>query len=847
MRSAAFLFLLATTLSLALNGCGPSASPTAILVALTPTSVPPRQNLVPPTMTPVPQGKTIVVSSTADSGAGTLRQVLLEAKSGDTITFDPAIFPPNDPVAIYLNSGLPEIIQGHLTIDASNAGVILDGRDIDLDWCSALKITSSGNIIQGFQIQYFSPGAGFEISSAAQHNLIGGDPNTGIGPSGQGNMIGNGDVGISIGGEQTSFNTITGNFIGANRNGECINLISGIYIEDGANHNIIGPDNIVAHTLSPGIVVVDVNSIGNIITQNRIFHNIESGISLKGIEQRLGGNRHILAPVIMDFDLQAGAVAGKTCVDCMVEIFSDEGNQGKIYEGQITADSNGFFAFDKDNQLIGPHLTATTIDVEGNTSEFSAFTWGTSRFPLLQGGNPLPKTLLQTRASNTLTDNHIGGEIAAWEWVRGQYNTAVYQSLLGSIHDRGLKWVRLSNWSPNPLNWQEVLQAPGVYSIPEDCDDFITDLANSGVNIVLTLSAGAGLDGPEYGLEGTPGWGMLGDREPEWWFDTQEKRDLFIEFTRFMVQRFKGRIKYYEIWNEADSGENPGDPRGGVALKDYVLLVKQVAPIIHQIDPEAKVVVGAVGRFYKEDRRWLQTMLESGVASLADAISWHPFSGESPLLYSGEYPEHPERFYWRDYPARVQDFKRQAISLGFKGEYMVEEMVWRTQIDLNPNEPPSYTDVVAAKYLARATILHLGLDNFTMVSSQIPWRDVIRGLPQFWIVCNLSTIMAGADPESLPIEIKSEAVNIANYSFLLPNSDRLVTLWTDGVAMEQDPGIKVTLTVPGLLAKKVIGVDILHGFEQEIITSNEDGNLVIRELLVKDYPLILRLANAKSP
>ncbi len=35
---------------------------------------------------------------------------------------------------------------------------------------------------------------------------------------------------------------------------------------------------------------------------------------------------------------------------------------------------------------------------------------------------------------------------------------------------------------------------------------------------------------------------------------------------------------------------------------------------------------------------------------------------------------------------------------------------------------------------------------------------------------------------------------------------------------------------------------MLHGFEQRLITSDEGGNLVIRGLLVKDYPIIVRFA-----
>jgi WD40 repeat protein/tetratricopeptide (TPR) repeat protein len=75
-------------------------------------------------------GRAIVVTSAADGGTGTLRQALLDAQPHDTVTFDPTIFPPSAPVTISLASGLPDITQGYLTIDASNAGVIVDGTNI---------------------------------------------------------------------------------------------------------------------------------------------------------------------------------------------------------------------------------------------------------------------------------------------------------------------------------------------------------------------------------------------------------------------------------------------------------------------------------------------------------------------------------------------------------------------------------------------------------------------------------------------------------------------------------------------------------------------------------------------
>jgi hypothetical protein len=73
---------------------------------------------------------TCTATSTADSGPGTLRECLENAVSGDMITFDPAVFPPTSPVTIALTSELPEKDDGDVTIDASDAGVILDGSGI---------------------------------------------------------------------------------------------------------------------------------------------------------------------------------------------------------------------------------------------------------------------------------------------------------------------------------------------------------------------------------------------------------------------------------------------------------------------------------------------------------------------------------------------------------------------------------------------------------------------------------------------------------------------------------------------------------------------------------------------
>jgi len=329
------------------------------------------------------QGKTFIVTSIADSGPGTLRQTLLDAQSGDTITFDPAVFPPDKPATIFLKTAnpphsLPIINQSNITIDASNAGVILDGSKISGDRVNGLEVYSGGNIVRGLQIINFSA-AGIVVGCA--NNVIGGDRGIGAGPLGQGNLVGQNRFGIGLCGG-ANFNTIMGNLVGTDITGtdELGNETRGIWIEADSHHNTIGPGNVIAYNGEDGIRISGQNTIYNTVTQNSIYDNEGTGIHL--LER---GNLQLPAPVISGFDLDVGTVTGSAGAGYTVEIFSDSSNEGGIYEGRTTTDSSGFFTFSKGASLAGPNLTATATDTEGNTSGFSRYTSETYKDVVVTG------------------------------------------------------------------------------------------------------------------------------------------------------------------------------------------------------------------------------------------------------------------------------------------------------------------------------------------------------------------------------------------------------------------------------------------------------------------------------
>jgi hypothetical protein len=221
------------------------------------------------------------VSSAADDGPGTLRQVLRGAAAGDTISFNTTDFPIGNPVAIELLSALPAITQADLRIDATGAGVILDGsqlpRSADVN---GLTISASGCVIRGLTIQKFprnngagSRGNGIAITAGASNNIIGGNHE-----AGQGNLIvENVGDGIAIDGAGATNNTLIGNHIGADSAGVGTrpNQRNGVAILNGASGNTIGgigpgERNLIGGNLQNGVWIAQPGTTGNVVIGNYI-------------------------------------------------------------------------------------------------------------------------------------------------------------------------------------------------------------------------------------------------------------------------------------------------------------------------------------------------------------------------------------------------------------------------------------------------------------------------------------------------------------------------------------------------------------------------------------------------
>jgi hypothetical protein len=747
----------------------------------------------------------IVVTSTADRGTGTLRSALQTARSGDVITFDSDIFPPENPATISPRSELPPIDRSGITIDASDAGVIVDGSNVPGDWNNGLQIYADDCVVMGLQIVNFN-GSGIAVCSA-NRNTIGGDRQLGTGPVGQGNLVCGNGIGIDVCDSGTSDNVIAGNLIGVRVDGSTPwgNRGAGVSIEPGATHNTLGPDNIVAYNGSDGVTVSGAAAYSNTITRNAIFGN-GTGTMDGDIHLVDGGNTSLPAPEIVGIEAP-NSVIGTAAPNATIEFFSGH-RRAEAFEGATVADDEGRFSFRWTDPIFGPYLLCTATDPLGNTSPLSA--------PMAtitaQSGKVGTRRALEFRSSIELADNRIGG---MWNGLWQVDDPADWAEVFArQILGLGLKRARLTINSLEQVTggrYVADMSRPETSIIPAH-DALFTMVAEAGVEITYTLTF--------WDKESPHAEEVLGGPR----FQTEDQIARYLEFVRFVVRHFRNRVVRFEIWNEPDLGE----PGQHIDIDDYIELVRRAIPVIRSEWPEALVQVGGTaGLRGQESLNYLTQIVQSDIMPWVDVVSWHPLFGESPVN---------EAAYYYAYPSIVREVKNTAETHGFSGEYEADEITWWTIGEEN-DQPWRYSTVHAAKYYARGIVMNLGLD-CAVVAGGIGERPDV-----FPAIRNLCTSMEGNESIDLPVEIDIDYEGpLAYCAFRYPNGDRMLAVWTDGIAQDEDPGVPATITFPGLVAGHVIGIDVLHGFEQELVFEIDSGNTTIRDLLVKDYPILVRLS-----
>lgn len=712
----------------------------------------------------------ITVSNAQNDGEGSFRQALLNALPGDVIIFDTMVFSIDAPASIKPTSPLPELQVGQITIDASNAGVILDGSLLTGEWDCGLQISSDGNLIQGLQIMHFS-GAGIKIENS-NNNVIGGDPKNGQGPIGEGVLVSDNAVGVGI--KNSNHNQLMGMRIGVDvMNQPLPNHNSAVFIEESSKGNEIGPDNVI-HATGNAIEIRSPLATGNILILNTFIH-VDRTAAFR-YQNEIPSPR---PPALINFDILNGYADGVTCGMCTVELFS-ENNDQITPEVSTTADAYGYFSIEKQGGFSGPNLITMGTDMTQSSSPFSDPTNGERRIVKLQNGNNSPLTLFEALPSEELQNNWIG---ETYSGVRAE-NTPNTEFMANYSNHMGYKWIRLS-FSEFSASFLEKNNFYSPTDFGEFEDQVIDNLNNKHIAIMYNLT----YFDPKYPTDGV-----------YYRFTDEKQIQEYLDYVKLVVTHFKGRIQYYETWNEPDlyqSGQQ------SIAVDDYINVIRRLVQLIHEIDPEAKIVIGGGSALTQQfTQNYLNAILDSDVVSMVDGISIHPMYGSSP-----DYAELID--YYENYPEFIKAFQEKAQTSGFEGIFMAEEMVWRTAGHQVVNEPWIYSDVVAAKYYLRGIVINRGLD----MAAGIGGEGMNENQVLMKMLPNLNTIMAGMEPVNVDLKVDNEVNDIRWYAFNDQAGNKIIAIWRDVKAVDFDEGSPINVEID-TISNDIFAVDLMFSFQQ---------------------------------
>lgn len=164
--------------------------------------------------------------------------------------------------------------------------------------------------------------------------------------------------------------------------------------------------------------------------------------------------------------------------------------------------------------------------------------------------------------------------------------------------------------------WAAVEKEPGVYQFPETWERYVERARQLNLEPLFIINYG----NPLYDDGDFP--------------HTDAARAAYARYAAEVAAHFKGRCRYYEIWNEWTGACGMGAYRknGHNTPENYVLLLVEASKAIRAVDPDA-YIIGGGGDHFTWHFDAVQKMMELGAMDHCDAFSIHPYI----------YPETPEK------------------------------------------------------------------------------------------------------------------------------------------------------------------------------------------------------------
>jgi len=189
----------------------------------------------------------------------------------------------------------------------------------------------------------------------------------------------------------------------------------------------------------------------------------------------------------------------------------------------------------------------------------------------------------------------------------------VHPAGLMQMYQSGFKWIRL--WDTGDVWSRHERGGKGKFEFAVT-EAKVNEFRRQGFEVLAVLAY-------------TPAWAS---RHPEIGyhagagapFPPKNIRD-WEDYCREYMTRFRGRIRFFEVWNEPNTGNavnlKSGFFRGTVS--DYVDLLRAAHEAARQVGPEIRIVgCSGTGDFL----RWTEAVLAAGGGPFMDVLSFHAYT-----------------------------------------------------------------------------------------------------------------------------------------------------------------------------------------------------------------------------
>jgi hypothetical protein len=417
----------------------------------------------------------------------------------------------------------------------------------------------------------------------------------------------------------------------------------------------------------------------------------------------------------------------------------------------------------------------------------------------------------------------------------------------------GMKWARVG-YHDDPINWHWVEKERGVLEVDPAADEAITELVEHGVDVVMALGFGNRL----Y-TEEDPGRKL--PQLWEWYYEnpapptTPEALEAWARYVRYMAEHFGDRVRHFEVWNEWNI---PGYYGAEASVEQYLAIARTAIPILREVCPEAKVMMGSWAGFPHGIASWNAEELAAKEQELiylaatrelareVDEIGWHPF-----------YLADPESPHLRDYADNVRALLAWLEGCGFRGHCMATE--WNVGANY-PATPPfgwgeyNPSEMEKAKIVAQVHVEHTALrveslfcelfnidylSDLSLTRRSFAADPVAPQQPQaaLYVTRNLATTLEDLEPAEFGYAVDG-AAEMKAYAFQGPD-DRVLALWLPERPSDMCAGIPADVSVD-LACEEVVGYEPLNGTAQVLQAEQVGGRTLLRGVVVRDYPLLLR-------